>query len=283
MTTSKTTKVQFGTKTTGFTLIELLVVIAIIAILAAMLLPVLNTAKQKSYQASCLSNLRQVGVNLQIYASDYRDYLPNFQTAAGWAWDIPLETANVLCRSTPETTTPNISVRKIIYDPGNQADVIAENDALWPPSRGRPIIGYTYLGWRPDWMPDLISDGGGNIKLISPATAGAAYEVQRKFVKKMIVPTPGLSISATELVADATEAVGAPPSGPYDFNGMPNSGMVGAGMDPNGHSHSAHMQKNVPRGGNIIFEDAHAEWRPYKQLHPWYNCNDGRGPYYFWF
>jgi prepilin-type N-terminal cleavage/methylation domain-containing protein len=267
----------------AFTLIELLVVIAIIAILAALLLPALADSKQKAYQSSCMNNLRQVGVNLHLYAIDGHDYMPGYVTAAGWAWDIPIETANVLCRSTPDTTTPGIGQRKIIYDPGNLADVIADNDALWPPNRGRPIIGYAYLGWRPDWNPDLISDAGGAQKLISPMMAGVPGEVQRKFVKKMIDCTTGLTLSTTEVLADATEAVGSPPSGPYNFLGMPNSGMVGTGMTASDSSHSAHMRNRFPRGGNILFEDAHTEWRPYKNLHPWYNCQDGRGPYYFWF
>jgi len=44
----------------------------------------------------------------------------------------------------------------------------------------------------------------------------------------------------------STPATGGPPSGPYNFNGMPNSGMVGAGMNATDNSHSAHMVKSVP-------------------------------------
>jgi len=62
----------------GFTLVELLVVIAIIAILAALLLPTLNRAKNRAYTTVCLNNLNQLQVCWQLYAGDNNDILtPN--------------------------------------------------------------------------------------------------------------------------------------------------------------------------------------------------------------
>ncbi len=61
---------------TGFTLVELLVVIAIIAILAALLLPVLYSARDRARRATCLNNLRQISLGVRMYADDSNDKSP---------------------------------------------------------------------------------------------------------------------------------------------------------------------------------------------------------------
>src|SRR2546429_6669246 len=75
-------------RSSGFTLIELLVVIAIIAILAALLFPVFAQARAKARQTTCVSNLKQVGLAINMYLSDYDETFPwsTSGSQSGWTW-----------------------------------------------------------------------------------------------------------------------------------------------------------------------------------------------------
>ncbi|MES2465576.1 MAG: prepilin-type N-terminal cleavage/methylation domain-containing protein, partial [Armatimonadota bacterium] len=78
-------------RSSGFTLIELLVVIAIIAILAAILFPVFAQAREKARQTSCLSNVKQICLALNMYAQDADETYPPARysnaTVTAFAWD----------------------------------------------------------------------------------------------------------------------------------------------------------------------------------------------------
>ena len=107
----------------GFTLIELLVVIAIIAILAAILFPVFARAKAKARAITCLSNIKQLGLSVKMYQSDWNSCFPRMET---WELPAPLSATDYCHRWTYSVWWPEYPRS----DPGGTLKPYIQNDNI---------------------------------------------------------------------------------------------------------------------------------------------------------
>ncbi|HTG44951.1 MAG TPA: type II secretion system protein [Verrucomicrobiae bacterium] len=230
----------------GFTLIELLVVIAIIAILAGMLLPALAKAKAKSHKILCASNMKQWGVALNLYGIDNNESYPYNPLGLDLSWMMPHMSNfwnNYLLRNNRTTVKAARPQNDVLFCPTEVWHRVYEKDNIKSDNVNQ-LLGYFYLPGRDRTRSDVKANVDGM----------ATVSGTKEWFYRMKLGD--LTYGMAPILIDKNQAIGPTTTNMLDsrlawttdYNGR----KVVTGVHRGG--------RNVPDGGNFLFEDGHVSW-----------------------
>jgi prepilin-type N-terminal cleavage/methylation domain-containing protein/prepilin-type processing-associated H-X9-DG protein len=265
----------------GFTLIELLVVIAIIAILAAILFPVFAQARDKARQASCISNLKQMGLGVIMYANDYDEAYP-----PGEIWG---DVGNAPVSSWKHVTYPYTKNLSIYLCPNSKASL----SQIYDPSPTASQIYWSYKDQNWLYCAGQLATGDPDCVTYNPSAMwfergyvlnGAAFGTQFHTRTGEVRWGPlGIAAAVQTMagVPQAAETAMIEDTKNYEAISLPGSICRCAPGSPMGAPTTQYADASVPggqlrrvgwwvphsRGVQFAFADGHARWARIGQVY----------------